>query len=142
MKKTTKEIPMLKISDSASLTRTFTEADVRTFAAISGDTNPVHLDDDFAAGTQFKQRLVHGMLTAGLISAVLGTKLPGPGSIYISQSINFRAPIFINDTVIATVTVAKIHERKPIVTLETVCKNQNDVVVLEGEAVLMVPGLV
>ena len=133
---------MLKISDSASLTKTFTYADVRTFAAISGDTNPVHLDADFAAGTQFKQRLVHGMLTAGLISAVLGTKLPGPGSIYISQSINFRAPVFINDTVTAAVTVAKIHDRKPIVTLKTVCKNQDDVVVLDGEAVLMVPGLV
>ena len=133
---------MLKISDSASLSRTFTDKDVRTFAAISGDTNPVHLDDDFAASTQFKQRLVHGMLTAGLISAVLGTKLPGPGSIYLSQSINFRAPVFINDTVTATVTVTKIHERRPIVTLETVCKNQDDVVVLDGEAILMVPGMV
>ena len=127
--------------DSASLTKTFTDEDVRSFAKISGDINPVHLDDDFAAGTQFKQRLVHGMLTAGLLSAVLGTKLPGPGSIYLSQSINFRAPVFINDTITATVTVAKIHEGKPIITLETVCKNQDDAVVLEGEAVLLVPGL-
>ena len=133
---------MLKIGDSASLTKIFTDEDVRSFAEISGDTNPVHLDDDFAAGTQFKQRLVHGMLTAGLISAVLGTKLPGPGSIYLSQSINFRAPVFINDTITATITVAKIREGKPIVTLETVCKNQDDVVVLDGEAVLLVPGLV
>ena len=133
---------MLKIGDGASLTKTFTDEDVRTFAEISGDKNPVHLDDNYAASTQFKQRLVHGMLTAGLISAVLGTKLPGPGSIYLSQSINFRAPVFINDTITATVTVSKTRMGKPIVTLETVCKNQDDVVVLDGEAILLVPGLV
>ena len=82
------------------------------------------------------------MLTAGLLSAVLGTQLPGPGSIYLSQSINFRAPVFIDDTITAAVTVAKIREGKPIVTLETVCKNQDDVVVIDGEAVLLVPRLV
>jgi 3-hydroxybutyryl-CoA dehydratase len=133
---------MLKTGDSASLTKTFSDEDVRKFAEISGDTNPVHLDDDFAAGTPFKRRLVHGMLTAGLISAVLGTKLPGPGSIYLSQSIAFRAPVFIDDTVTATVTVARNREDKPILTLETVCKNQDGEVVLDGEAVLLVPGLV
>jgi len=133
---------MLKTGDSASLTKTFSDENVRSFAEISGDTNPVHLDDDFAAGTRFKRRLVHGMLTAGLISAVLGTKLPGPGSIYLSQSITFRAPVFINDTITATVTVARIREDKPIVTLATVCKNQDGEVVLDGEAVLLVPGLV
>ncbi len=130
---------MIKIGDSASLTKTFSDEDVRSFAEISGDKNPVHLDDEFAAQTQFKKRLVHGMLTAGLISAVLGTELPGPGSIYLSQSINFRAPVFIGDTITATVTVTKMREGKPIVTLETVCKNQDDVVVLKGEAVLLAP---
>ena len=133
---------MLKIGDSASLTKTFTDEDVRSFAKISGDTNPVHLDDNFAASTRFKQRLVHGMLTAGLISAVLGTKLPGPGSIYLNQSITFRAPVFINDTITATVKVSGIREDKPILTLETVCTNQDGAVVLEGEAVLLLPGLV
>jgi acyl dehydratase len=133
---------MLTIGDSASLSKTFSDENVRSFAEISGDKNPVHLDDEYAAGTQFKQRLVHGMLTAGLISAVLGTKLPGPGSIYLSQSINFRAPVYINDTITATVTVLKIRDGKPIVTLETVCKNQDDMVVLDGEAVLLVPGRV
>ena len=133
---------MLKTGDSASLTKTFLDKDVRSFAEISGDTNPVHLDDDFAAGTRFKRRLVHGMLTGGLISAVLGTKLPGPGSIYLSQSITFRAPVFINDTITATVTVSRIREDKPIVSLETVCKNQDGAVVLDGEATLLVPGLV
>ena len=129
----------MKIGDSASQTKTFSDADVRKFAEISGDKNPVHIDDEYAAQTQFKKRLIHGMLTAGLISAVLGTELPGEGSIYLNQSINFRAPVFINDTITATVTVTKTHERKPIVTLETICKNQNDVVVIEGEAVLLKP---
>ncbi|MEN8171262.1 MAG: MaoC family dehydratase [Chloroflexota bacterium] len=130
---------MLKINDSASLTKTFSDNDVRTFAEISGDVNPVHLDDDFAAATRFEKRLVHGMLTAGLISAVLGTQLPGPGSVYIRQIINFRAPVFINDTITATVTVANLQDEKPIVTLKTICKNQDDVVVLDGEAVLLKP---
>jgi len=130
---------MLQIGDSASLTKTFTDEDVRTFASISGDKNPVHLDDDYAAQTQFKKRIVHGMLTAGLISAVLGTQLPGKGSVYLSQSINFRAPVYLEDAITATVTVIKLREGKPIVTLATVCKNQDDVVVLEGEAVLLAP---
>ena len=130
---------MIKVGDNASLTKTFSDQDVRSFAEISGDKNPVHLDDEFVAQTQFKKRLVHGILTAGLISAVLGTELPGPGSIYISQSINFRAPVFIGDTITATATVVKMREGKPIVTLETVCKNQDEVVVLKGEAVLLAP---
>ncbi len=130
---------MLKIGDSASQTKTFNDADVRSFAEISGDENPVHLDDEYAAQTQFKKRLVHGMLTAGLISGVLGTKLPGEGSIYLSQSINFRAPVFIGDRITATVKIIKIREDKPIITLATVCKNQDDVIVIKGEAVLLKP---
>ena len=130
---------MVKIGDSASLTKRFTDEDVRKFAAISGDKNPVHLDEEYAARTQFKKRIVHGMLTAGLISAVLGTKLPGEGSIYLGQTINFRAPVYLDDAITATVTVIKVHERKPIVTLETFCKNQDDVIVLDGEAVLLAP---
>ena len=130
---------MLKIGDSASLTKTFNDEDVRNFSEIAGDTNPIHLDDDYAAQTKFKKRLVHGMLTAGLISGVLGTKLPGEGSIYLSQSINFRAPVFIGDRITATVTIIKIREGKPIITLETICENQDGVVVIEGEAVLVVP---
>ena len=130
---------MIKIGDNASMTKTFTDEDVRKFAAISGDSNPVHLEEDYAAQTQFKKRIAHGMLTAGLISAVLGTILPGEGSIYLGQTINFRAPVYLDDTITATVTIIKLHEKKPIVTLETVCKNQNDVVVLDGEAVLLAP---
>ncbi len=130
---------MIKVGDSASLTKSFSDTDVRSFAEISGDKNPLHLDDDYAAQTQFERRLVHGMLTAGLISAILGTKLPGEGSIYLSQSFNFRAPVFIGDTITARVTITKIREDKPIITAETICENQDGVVVLEGEAVLFVP---
>jgi len=129
----------IKIGESASLTKTFTDEDVRQFAAISGDANPVHLDEAYAAQTSFKKRIAHGMLTAGLISAVLGTKLPGEGSIYMNQTLSFRAPVYLDDTITVTVEVVKIHERKPVVTLKTVCTNQDDVVVLEGEAVLLVP---
>ena len=128
---------MLKIGDSASLSKTFGDAEVRSFAEISGDKNPVHLDEEYAAQTPFKKRIAHGMLTAGLISAILGTQLPGEGTIYLGQTINFKAPVYLDDTITATVTVVKLHERKPIATLETVCKNQNDVVVLDGEAVVM-----
>ena len=128
---------MIKVGDSASITKSFSDEDVRKFAEISGDKNPVHLDDEYAAQTQFKKRLVHGMLATSLISAILGTELPGEGSIYLGQSISFRAPVFIGDTVTATVTVIKVREDKPIITLETVCKNQDDVVVIEGEAVLL-----
>jgi acyl dehydratase len=130
---------MPKIGDSASLTKTFSDADVRAFADISGDKNPIHLDDDYAEQTRFKQRLVHGMLTSGLISAVLGMQLPGPGSVYIRQIINFRAPVYINEAITATVTVSKVRTGKPIITLETVCKNQDDIIVLDGEAVLLAP---
>jgi len=127
----------MKFGDQASLTKTFTDSDVRTFAEISGDHNPVHVDDEFAATTRFERRLVHGMLTAGMISAVLGMQLPGPGSIYLKQELNFRAPVFIGDTITATVTVTKVREDKPIITLNTVCKNQDGVDVINGKAVLL-----
>jgi 3-hydroxybutyryl-CoA dehydratase len=130
---------MIKIGDSASRTKTFTDEEVRTFAAISGDQNPIHLDAEYAAGTRFKKRLVHGILTSGMISAILGMDLPGPGSVYIKQSLNFKAPVFIGDTITATVTVIKAREDKPIITLETICKNQDGTVVIAGEAVLLAP---
>ncbi len=129
----------MQIGDTASQTKTFNDDDVRTFARISGDQNPIHLDDDFAATTRFKQRLVHGILTSGMISALLGMELPGPGSVYIKQSLNFRAPVYIGDTITASVTVTAIRPDKPIVTLETVCKNQAGTVVIDGEAVLLAP---
>ena len=130
---------MIKVGDSASLTKTFSESDVRTFAEISGDHNPIHVDAEFAATTRFERQLVHGMLTAGMISAVLGMQLPGPGCIYLKQELNFRAPVYFGDTITATVTVTKAREDKPIITLTTVCKNQEGIDVIDGEAILIVP---
>jgi acyl dehydratase len=129
----------MNVGDQASLTKTFHDADVRTFAKISGDHNPVHIDDEFAATTQFEHRLVHGMLTAGLISAVLGMQLPGPGCIYLKQELNFRSPVYIDDTITATVTVTNVREDKPIIKLETICKNHENVEVITGEALILVP---
>jgi acyl dehydratase len=128
---------MIKIGDTASSTKSFSNEDVLSFAEISGDKNPIHLDDQYAATTRFGKRLVHGILTSGMISALLGMQLPGPGSIYLTQTLNFRAPVYIGDTITATVTVTKLREDKPIVTLDTTCKNQDGVVVIDGEAVLL-----
>jgi 3-hydroxybutyryl-CoA dehydratase len=130
---------MTGVGDSASLTKTFSESDVLRFAEISGDKNPIHIDPEFAATTQFERQLVHGMLTAGMISAVLGMQLPGRGSIYLKQELNFRAPVYIGDTVTATVTVKKTRKDKPIITLVTVCTNQDGKEVITGEAVILLP---
>jgi 3-hydroxybutyryl-CoA dehydratase len=118
--------------------KTITDADILMFAGVSGDTNPVHLNEEFASGTPFKGRIAHGMLTASLISTVLGTKLPGPGCIYVSQTMRFLAPVRAGDTVRAVVTVTAVDVERKRVTLETVCRvNGQDVVA--GEAILMVP---
>ncbi len=127
----------LKVGDTASFSKTVTEADIVLFAGVSGDTNPVHLDQDFAATTMFKGRIAHGMLSAGFISTVLGTKLPGPGAIYLSQSLKFKAPVRPGDTVKATVTITEILPERKRVTLATVC-TVGDAVVIDGEAVVMV----
>lgn len=128
----------LSVGQSASFGKTITEADILMFAAVSGDTNPVHLNAEYAAGTLFKQRIAHGMLSAGLISAVLGTQLPGPGTIYLAQSLKFRAPVKIGDTVTATVTVASLDAEKKRATLASVC-TVGGKAVIEGEATVMVP---
>ncbi|MCL4239147.1 MAG: MaoC family dehydratase [Anaerolineae bacterium] len=127
------------IGASASRTKTFSDEDVRAFAHISTDANPVHLDDSYAATTRFGRRIVHGMLTAGLISAVLGNDLPGPGTIYLSQSLQFKAPVYVGDTVTATVEVTAIREGRGIVTLATTCTRQDGTVVITGEALALVP---
>jgi len=130
---------MIKVGETASLTKKFSESDVRTFADISGDHNPIHIDPEFAASTRFERPIVHGMLTAGMISAVLGMQLPGPGCIYLKQELNFRAPVYFGDTITAKVIVIKTREDKPIITLETSCTNQDGTTVIDGEAILMVP---
>lgn len=127
----------LEIGDRSTLTKTFSQQDVADFARISGDRNPVHIDEEFASKTRFGQCIAHGMLVSGLISAALGTQLPGQGSVYLSQRLNFRAPVFIGDTITAEVEIISIREDKPIVTLKTTCKNKSGQVVIEGEAVLL-----
>ncbi len=128
----------LSIGMEASLARTVAAKDIEDFARVSGDYNPVHLDEAHAAGTPFKQRIAHGILTASYISAVLGTRLPGPGCIYVSQTLSFRAPVHIGDEVITTVQITDLIKEKRRAIFHCVCK-VGDKAVLEGEAVLMVP---
>jgi 3-hydroxybutyryl-CoA dehydratase len=128
----------LSVGQEASLSKTVTEADIGAFAEISGDKNPVHLDAQYAAGTMFKERIAHGMLSAAYISAVFGMKLPGPGAIYISQTLNFKAPVKIGDTVVALVKLAELIPEKRRARFECVC-SVNGKPVVQGEAVLVVP---
>ncbi len=128
----------LEIGMTAAYERAVTEADVVSFADISGDHNPVHLDEAFARTTRFKGRIVHGMLTASFLSTVIASKLPGPGTIYLTQNLTFRAPVRIGDRVEARVTVVGIIRDKRRVLLETVCR-AGDTVVIDGDAQVMVP---
>ena len=123
---------------SEVFSKTITEADLLMFAGVSGDTNPIHLDEDFASRTMFESRIAHGMLTASLVSTVLGTRLPGPGAVYISQSVRFLAPVRIGDTVIARAAVAELLVERRRVRMATLCM-VGERKVLDGEAILMVP---
>jgi len=129
----------LELGMEASFAKTVSAADILAFAEVTGDKNPVHLDPDFAAKTPFKQPIAHGMLTASYISAVFGLELPGPGAIYVSQTLNFRAPVMIGDRVVAKVRVRELYPAKRRVRFECVCAVDGKPV-LEGEAVLMVQG--
>jgi len=126
------------VGDSAEITKTIEQADVDAFAAVSGDHNPIHVDEAFAKTTRFGRRIAHGMLTASLISSVLANKLPGEGSVYLGQTLQFVAPVFPGDQVTARVTVKEIREDKPIVKLDTVCVNQRGETVIRGEATVLV----
>jgi len=130
---------MPAVGDTASLTRSFNEAQVRAFAELSGDMNPVHLDAEYAASTQFGQRIVHGALVTSLFSTILGTQLPGDGSIYMSQTSQFRAPVNLDEEITASVEITAINEKKPIVTLKTTVTNAAGKAVVRGEAVMFVP---
>lgn len=121
--------------------RTITDADIVMFAGISGDINPVHLNHEFAKETMFEGRIAHGMLTASYISTVIGTRLPGPGCIYVNQSLRFKAPVKAGDTVMARVTVTKLNPEKKFAELETIC-SVGDKPVIVGEATVMVPSSV
>lgn len=123
---------------SAVFSKTVTEADIVLYAGLSGDTNPMHLDAEFAATTMFKGRIAHGMLSAGLISAIFGTKLPGPGCVYVTQSLRFKAPVRAGDTVVARVTLSRLIPARRFCVFETVC-TVGDKVVIDGEATVMAP---
>lgn len=126
-----------KEGSTASFTKTITEADVVLYAGISGDTNPLHLDSEYARESRFGQRIAHGMLTAGLISTVIGTKLPGPGAIYMSQTLKFVAPVYLGDTVTAIATIMSWDGGKGPMAIETVCVNQRKEEVLTGMACIL-----
>jgi 3-hydroxybutyryl-CoA dehydratase len=128
----------LFVGQSATLSKTITDADISMYAAISLDTNPVHFDEEFAAKSRFGGRIAHGMLSAGLISALLGTRLPGPGSIYLRQSLAFKAPVRIGNTVKAIVEITDLNPARKSATLRTRCMVKEDVVI-DGEAVVLVP---
>lgn len=130
----------LKIGQKASVQKTFTAADVTAFAGISLDVNPIHMSDKYAEGTIFGKRIVHGILTSGLISAVLANKLPGPGTIYMGQELKFTAPVYLGDDITAEVEIVEIREDKKIVKLSTTCTNQDGKPVITGLATVKFNG--
>lgn len=132
-------ISEMKVGDSASFTKTVSEHDVYTYAGVSGDFNPAHVNEVEAQKSMFGKRIAHGMLSAGFISTVLGTQLPGPGTIYMGQELRFTKPVFFGDTITATVTVAELIPEKNRAILDTVCTNQNGDVVIKGKATVMPP---
>ncbi|MFW9833233.1 MAG: MaoC family dehydratase [Candidatus Thorarchaeota archaeon] len=127
----------LKIGQSAEVTHTITAEDIQTFGDLSGDYNPLHFNDEWAKTTIFGGRIAHGLLSASFISTVIGMKLPGPGTIYLSQSMKFMRPVRIGDTITARVEVAALNDEKKRVTMKTVCTNQDQEVVVDGEALIM-----
>lgn len=130
---------VLRVGDHASFTKTISESDVYLFAGITGDINPAHIDQVYSSGTMFKGRIAHGILVTGLISAVLGTRLPGTGTIYLEQQVKFLCPVHLGDTITATCTVTRLLPEKKRAELCTVCTNQNGAVVVSGQAVVRPP---
>ncbi|HEY7587074.1 MAG TPA: MaoC family dehydratase [Candidatus Deferrimicrobiaceae bacterium] len=129
---------MYKVGDAAEMTKVITEEDIFLFAGITGDRNPIHISKEFAARSMFGERIAHGILTAGLISAVIGMKLPGPGCLYLSQTLNFLAPVKIGDEITARAEVAEMISEKRM-RLRTRCFNQRNETVLDGEAIIVPP---
>lgn len=131
-------IEELRVGDAAEMAKTVTESDIALFAGVTGDFNPVHVDAVAAERSMFGERIAHGMLSAGFISAVLGMRLPGPGSVYLSQTLRFTKPVRIGDTVTARVEVLEVIAAKRRVRLATTCRNQRGETVVDGEAVVMI----
>lgn len=127
----------IHIGDTAEVVKTITDEDIVAFAQLTGDVNPIHLDDEFAKKTFFKERIAHGMLTASFISTVLGTQLPGTNTIYLSQNLKFKAPVKIGDTITAVAEVVEKRDDKKLIKLRTNLVNQQQKIVVEGEAMVM-----
>ena len=134
-----KAIGTLKIGDNAEFTKTISETDIYLYAGVSGDFNPAHINEEYAKNTFFKTRIAHGMLSASFISTVIGLKLPGPGTIYLDQSLKFMAPVRMGDTITARVEIVEIMADKNKARLKTTCANQDGTTVLEGEAIVSPP---
>jgi len=134
-----KTIDELKVGDVAEFSKTISESDIYLYAGVTGDFNPAHINEAYAQKTFFKTRIAHGMLLAGFISTVIGNKLPGPGTIYIKQEVNFLAPVRIGDTITARVEVEEINTEKNRVELNTACLNQDGTTVIDGKAVVSAP---
>ena len=134
-----KTIDELTVGQFASFSKTISESDVYLFAGITGDLNPAHVDEEYAKGTYFKTRIAHGMLTASFISTIIGTLLPGPGSIYLGQELKFLAPVRFGDTITATAEVDEIIADKKQIRLKTYCTNQDGTVVVDGQAIVSPP---
>lgn len=134
-----KRMFQISIGDEAEFSKTITEHDVYSFAGIVGDFNAVHVNKEYAMNTIFKERIAHGILGTGLISTVIGTYLPGEGTIYLSQSTKFRKPVYFGDTITAYVKVIEKNEEKNRIKLHTKCINQNNEIIIEGESIVMPP---
>ena len=134
-----KTIDAIKVGDAAEFAKTVTETDVYLYAGITGDLNPAHINESYASGTFFKTRIAHGMLTAGFISSILGMQLPGPGTIYLRQELNFLAPVRMGDTITGRAEVVEIIKEKNRLRLRTTCRNQDGTLVLDGEALVSPP---
>ncbi|RLI54660.1 MAG: enoyl-CoA hydratase [Candidatus Thorarchaeota archaeon] len=128
----------LRIGQSAEVVHTITESDIQTFGDLSGDYNPLHFDEKWASKTIFEGRIAHGLLTATFLSTAIGMKLPGPGAIYMSQSMKFLGPVRIGDTIVARVEIVSMNDKRRRVTLRTTCTNQNGEIVLDGEALVKI----
>lgn len=128
----------IEVGMTESYSQTITDSDIKAFAGISGDRNPIHLSNEYAEQSRFKGRIAHGMISTSFFSALFGTKLPGEGCLYVSQNINFKKPVYVDDTVTATITVSKIDIFKRYVFFNTICKVKNKIVI-DGTAILYVP---
>ena len=128
-----------KIGHITKVEKVFTEQDVITFAALTGDTNPIHLDENYAKSTRFGQKIVHGMLVASQFSMILGTIFPGIGTIYLGQTLNFKSPAYLDTTIIFSIELVNMRTDKPIATFRTICNNENGDTIIEGEATVILP---